>query len=97
MQPLNGELLRQAQEPEVQAAMTALRRAVTGETGFTAALEAQVQNSIQKLRSNSPYAEAVKALETVAVSLTVIAAAKRTGRCNLHDSQVTRLRRQLLA
>jgi hypothetical protein len=97
MKTLDGKCLQEAREPEVQAVMMALHRALSGEAGFTAALEAQVQNSIHKLRSSSPYADAVKSLETVAVSLTVIAAAKRTGRCNLYDSQVTRLRKQILA
>lgn len=93
MTPVDGSVLREAGEPEVQVALMAVRRALTQEAGVTAATETQVQNSLYALRSTSPYSEAIATLEKVAVNLHLIAEANRTGCCNLHASRTARLRK----
>ncbi len=97
MTPVDGTVLKHAKEPEVQVALMALRRALVEEAGITAATETQIQNSLYALRSTSPYSEAVGSLENVAANLRVISEARRSGRCNLHASQLTRLRKQIFA
>ena len=87
-----------AREPEVQAALLAVRQALaSADCVITPSTETQVQNSLHALRSTSPYSDAVASLEAVATKLRVIAEAKRSGRCNLYMSQVIRLRKQVLA
>jgi hypothetical protein len=79
----------------MRAALEAVRLAMSSETGITPATETQVQNSLYRLRSATPYGEAVAELEKVAVCLQLLGAAKRDGRCNLFESQAARLRKQI--
>jgi hypothetical protein len=95
MMTVDATTLNTAPEPEVQAVMHAVRRALSAGGAIPAATETQLQNTLHSLRSVTPYSEALAALEAVAANLRVIAEAHRDGRCNLHLSQVTRLRKQL--
>ena len=97
MTPVDGAVLNQCQEPQVQAALMLLRRALTVEGELTAATETKVQNSLHALRSSAPYSEALRSLEAAAVKLRVLSEARREGRCNLYASQLIRMRRELLA
>jgi hypothetical protein len=95
MTTVDGAVLSNAREPEVQVALQVMRRAIADDGVITAATETQIHNALHGLRSASPYSDALASLEAAAASLRVIAEAHRTGRCNLQMSQRLRLRKQL--
>jgi hypothetical protein len=98
MTSTDATALGAATEPEVQAALIAIRRAVASPEGaVTPATETQIQNSLYRLRAASPYCEAVAALEKAAADVRLIAEAKHAGLCNLYRSKLLRLRKQLCA
>ena len=98
MTPIDANALRTSTEREVQVALQALSTALSPAVALiTASTETEIQNAIYRLRSRAPNHVAINALAATAASLRLIADAKRQGRCNFHNSQVLRLRKQIFA
>ncbi len=64
-----------------------------GSAGVTPGVETQVANALYHLRTSGCEAETVGRVETIAINLRMMMAARASGQCNLMESRYLRLRR----
>lgn len=85
-------------DPRVRTAAAAIERALRPAEGeVTPRLETELQNALDALRASSSDRQLLRRLEEIAVSVRVMAEAKRNGRTNLYMSQLLRLRRRVFS
>jgi len=76
---------------EVKAALD--RGLKSGSAGVTPGVETQVANALHHLRMSECEAETVGRVETIAINLRMMMAARASGQCNLMESRYLRLRK----